>query len=81
MIRAGSIITAHPTAEQLAADTRAFHMEVLENVAADGFPRAAGTTIETLLADGLIRRLSGRVPYELTVAGIDALLEHRKANQ
>lgn len=78
MIRTGAIPGRVPTTEELAAETHAFHMSVLENIAADGFPRASGTTITTILENGWVRRLKGRVPYELTVAGIDTLLAHRK---
>lgn len=81
MIRNGAIPTAVPTTLELAAETHAFHMSVLENIAADGFPRAAGTTIDTIVANGWAKRISGRVPYELTVAGIDTLLAHRKAGK
>lgn len=49
----------------------------LENIAADGFPRVGGQTIDALVRDGLIRKLVGRVPFELTLAGVDALIAHR----
>lgn len=60
----------------LTAQTRA---TALENVAADGFPRVAGQTVDALVRDGLIRRQAGRVPFALTVAGVDQVLANRKA--
>ena len=66
-------------AKQAEDHTDRIRMDALENVAVDGFPRVAGSTIDGLVADGLIRRQSGRVPFALTLAGVDAILEHRKA--
>lgn len=75
------IPTAADLAAELAADTHAFRMAALERVAVDGFPRSSGQTVKALLDNGWIRPLRGHKPYELTVAGIDALLAHREANR
>lgn len=63
-------------AEDLTHETR---MRALENIARDGFPRCSGELMAGLVRDGLARSQSGRVPYALTLAGVDAILEHRKA--
>lgn len=68
-------------AKQAADETTSMRMHALENVAADGFPRVGGATIDSLVADKLIRRQSGRVPFALTLAGVDAILAHRQANR
>lgn len=86
MIRAGSTTGKDPhrvelLARQAADETAKTRMHALENVAVDGFPRVGGATIDGLVSDGLIRRQSGRVPYALTLAGVDAILEQRKANR
>ncbi len=82
MIRAGVDPAREALAARQAADeTEKIRMHALENVAADGFPRVGGQTIEKLMADGLIRKQPGRVPYALTLAGVDAILEQRKANR
>jgi hypothetical protein len=65
-------------AEDLTAATRFY---ALEGVAADGFPRVGGQTVDRLVREGLIRRQAGRVPFALTLAGVDVLLEHRKASR
>lgn len=65
-------------AEDLTHETR---MAALENIAADGFPRVSGETVKGLMRDGLVRFQTGRVPYALTLAGVDAILAHRKANR
>lgn len=63
-------------AEDLTHETR---MRALENVASDGFPRVSGGIVDGMVRDGLLRRQAGRVPFALTVAGVDAILAHRKA--
>ena len=64
-------------ARQADDQTVATRMYALEQVAVDGFPRVGGATITGLLGDGLIRKQPGRVPYALTLAGVDALIAHR----
>lgn len=66
-------------ARQAAVVTDQLRAEALENVAADGFPRVGGQTIDALVADGLIRRQGGRVPFALTLAGVDTIIANRKA--
>lgn len=63
-------------ARQAADETIATRFYALEQIAVDGFPRVGGATV-----DGLIRCQPGRVPYALTLAGVDALLAHREANR
>lgn len=66
-------------AKQAEDHTEKTRMTALENIAVDGFPRVGGATIDRLVADGLIRRQGGRVPYALTLAGVDTILAARKA--
>lgn len=68
-------------ARQAADETVATRFYALERIAADGFPRVGGSTVDGLVRDGLVKRLSGRVPFELTPAGAAALLAHREANR
>lgn len=66
-------------ARQAAIVTDETRATALENIAAEGFPRIGGATIDALLTDGLIRRQGGRVPYALTLAGVDQILANRQA--
>jgi hypothetical protein len=68
-------------ARQAADITEQVRMDALENVARDGFPRVSGQVMEGLRRDGLVREQPGRVPYALTLAGVDAILAHREANR
>lgn len=79
MIRAGVDPAREALAARQAADeTEKIRMHALENIARDGFPQVGGSTIDGLLADGLIRRTPGRVPYALTLPGVELLLEKRQ---
>lgn len=81
MIRAGrDPFRQDLLARQAAGDmTSATRFYALENIARDGFPLVGGQTIDALVREGLVKSLSGRVPFELTVAGIDAVTAHRAA--
>jgi hypothetical protein len=70
---------AELAARQATDLTHETRMQALENIARDGFPRMSGEIVNGLMRDKLVRFQSGRVPYALTLAGVDAILEHRKA--
>lgn len=68
-------------ARQAADITVQARMQALENIAATGFPKVSGEVMSGLVRDGLVREQRGRVPYALTLAGVDTIIEHRKATR
>jgi hypothetical protein len=81
-VRSGSDpARAELLARQAEDHTIATRMYALEQIALDGFPRVGGATVETLERDGLIRKLVGRVPFELTLQGVETLIENREATR
>ena len=79
--RGGGRGEPHEPDETEPDETERIRMHALENIARDGFPQVGGQTIEGLLADGLIRRQPGRVPFALTLPGVELLIEKRQAVQ
>lgn len=82
----GTTVGRDPFRAELAARqakdmTDATRFYALENVARDGFPLVGGQTIAALVDEGLLKKQPGRVPYALTLAGVDALIAHREATR